>query len=130
MSKRTGDLPPDRADKLRRMQEIRKELESLETEYDDLRDEVVIPWDGEPEFIIGDDGRKYRVSRIEGSDPVYHYEHLEDLTKSQREAITEVKIVGAKLKAEIQAGRIHADDALNLVSYRPKKPYPKFDLAE
>lgn len=129
MTQHVNDLPPDRADKLRRMKEIKAEQEALETEYDNLRDELM-PELNEPVFIIGDDGEKYRVSKVQGSMPVWHYENLDKLTPEQREAITEVKISGAKFKQEIQAGRLDPEVALDLVSYRPKRAYPAFEPVE
>ena len=129
MPRHVDDLPPDTADKLREMQGIRKTIETLEKRYEDLREEVVVPMT-ESEFIVGEDGRKYRVSRVETSTPIYHPDQLGRLSEEQREAITETKIVGSKLKAEIQAGRIDPQVAMHLVHYQPKKPFPKFDPVE
>lgn len=122
-------LEPDTGDKLTRLKEIKDQLESLKQEYDDLVTEVVVPMEA-PEFVVID-GKKYRVSRVASSDPVYDYAAMERLlTEEQRAAITETKIVGAKLKAEVQTGRIDPEVAMDIVTYRPKRPYPKFDPLE
>lgn len=123
------DLPPDWGDKLDRMRVIREEIETLDAEYDTLRDEVVVEMT-EPVLIAGSDGKKYRVSKVVGSQPVFHLAELHRLTEAQRHAVTETKISGAKLKAEIQAGRIDPMVAMHLVSYQGKRPYPKFDPVE
>lgn len=132
MTKHAEDLPPDTADKLRRMQEIRIETDSLQEEYDTLREEVVTPADAltEPEFIIGVDGRKYRVTKVAGSQPVYNYAALADLTLEQQAAITDVKVSATKLKQAITLGVVEAEEALKVVTYKPKKPYPEFNLCE
>jgi hypothetical protein len=129
MTQHVDDLPPDRADKLERIRVIREQMEALETEYDELRDEVIADLN-EPVFIAGADGHKYRVSKVEGSQPVFHVEQLRRVPEELIPAITETKIVGAKLKAEVQAGRLDPEIAMHLVSYVPKRAYPKFDPAD
>ena len=119
-------LEPDRGDKLARLRQIKTAMDDLKAEYDELVEEVVVPMT-ETEFVVID-GTKYRVSRVASSDPVYDYEAAERLlTSEQLAAITDTKIVGAKLKAEMQTGRIDPEVAFDFVTYKKKKPYPKFD---
>ena len=129
MTRHVDDLPADTADKLRRMQEIAKTQAELQEEYDTLREEVVVPMT-EPEFIVGEDGRKYRVTKVEGSTPVYHVDQLYRVPDEVREEITETKIVGSKLKAAVLAERLDPEVAMHLVHYKPNRPYPKYDPVE
>lgn len=123
---------PDRLDLLEQMRQTRGTIDSLTEYYDEVRNEIVVPMEhGEVVLITGVDGRKYRVSKVQGSDPVYHYDEIDKrLTDAQKAEITETKVIGAKLKAAVEAGRIRADVLPHLVHYRPKKPYPKFDPVE
>lgn len=116
-----------RGDKLARIQQIRLELEALESEYEILRTEAVVPMT-EPEFIVGHDGRKYRVSPVYSSTTSYRLDRLDELTPEQTAAITETKIVAAKLKAAVEKEILDIDQAARLVTYTPKKPYPKYDV--
>lgn len=120
-------LPPDRADKLARLQELKQNLDADKAEYDRLVQEVVVPMT-ESEFITGKDGLKYRVSRVASSTPVYHFGVLDEINEDVRREITKISIDGPKLKAAVQTDRLDPDIADRLVTYKPKTPYPKFDL--
>ena len=115
-----------RGDKLARIKEITEQVAALEEEKDELREEAVEPMEG-PELIVDSEGKKWRVSKVVGSTPVFHHGRISGLGESKRELITETKIVGAKLKDAVERGLIAPEVAAGLVSYNPKRPYAKFD---
>jgi hypothetical protein len=120
------DLEPDIADKLSRIKDIKDQMTALEFELDVLNELFVVPMKG-VELIVGSDGTKYRVTKVAGNSPVYDYAVFESLSDYERTLISETKIVGAKLKSATETGRIDIDKVASLVSYKPKKPYAKFD---
>ena len=121
----SNDAYLTRADRLARLQVIIEEQKSLKQEYDQLRDQAVVPMT-EQEIIVGFDGRKYAVSKVVGTTARYHSDRLHLLTSSQREAIVETKISGTRLKAATEDGTINPLLASRLVDFTDNQPYPKY----
>ena len=121
----SNDAYLTRADRLARLQVIIEEQKSLKQEYDQLRDQAVVPMT-EQEIIVGIGGKKYAVSKVVGTTARYHSDRLHLLTAFQRDAIVETKISGPRLKAATEDGTINPILASRLVDFTDNQPYPKF----
>lgn len=114
---------------LRRMYDVKREIEALEQEYEQLRDTLALQQFGSA-YFVGPDHQKHYGYVVNPEKVEIDPDLIDELDEALREEVAPRKIVSAKLKQAIATGRITEDVVARHLRIKPGTSHIRFGVME